>query len=217
MNENSAASPRAPNLKGAGAVSPRKNRSRNRGVPTGSPRSWLDGINTVRTDETDGAGVVVVDGSGRNRDTLGRVLARLAYSRGAPPARGAAPAAVAVRRRVREKMRSEDGFTVGGAGGPGQAGADAVGPMVSTESFPCVGLLEGVGWATGVAAAGASAGPAPTSVGTAKNGVKSLSAAGKARLRLGQRSTAATDAESRATNLPQVAERSSILIRGPCV
>ena len=65
-------------------------------------------------------------------------------------------------------MRSEDGFTVGGAGEPGEAGADAVGPVVSTESVPCVGLLGGVGWATAVATAGASAEPVPTSVGTAK-------------------------------------------------
>ena len=65
-------------------------------------------------------------------------------------------------------MRSEDGFTVGGAEEPGEAGADTVGPVVSTESVTCVGLLEGVGWATAVAAAGASAEPVPTSVGTAK-------------------------------------------------
>ena len=65
-------------------------------------------------------------------------------------------------------MRSEDGFTVGGAGEPGESGTDAVGPVVSTESVPCVGLLEGVGWATTVAAAGASSEPVPTSVDTAK-------------------------------------------------
>ena len=65
-------------------------------------------------------------------------------------------------------MRSEAGFNVGGAGEPGEAGADVVGPVGSTESVPCVVLLEGIGWATAVAAAGASAEPAPTSVGTAK-------------------------------------------------
>ena len=65
-------------------------------------------------------------------------------------------------------MWSEDGFTVGGAGEPGEAGADTVGPIVPVESVPCVGLLEGVGWATAVVAAGASAEPVPTSVGTAK-------------------------------------------------
>ena len=65
-------------------------------------------------------------------------------------------------------MRSKDGFTVGGAREPGEAGADAVGPVVSTESVPCVGLLEGVGWVTAVGAAGASAEPVPNSVGTPK-------------------------------------------------
>ena len=70
-------------------------------------------------------------------------LARLEDGRGASPgpkpwsiAWGAIPAAVAVRRRVRVEMRSEDGFTVWGTGTPGEAGADAVGPVVSTESVP---------------------------------------------------------------------------------
>ena len=66
------------------------------------------------------------------------------------------------------EMWFQHGFTVGGAGEPGEAGADAVGPVVSTESVPWVGLLEGVSWGTDVAAAGASAEPVPTSVGTAK-------------------------------------------------
>ena len=114
-------------------------------------------------------------------------------------------------------MRSEDGVTVGGAGEPGEAGADALGPVVSIESVPCVGLLEGFGWATAVAAAGASAEPAPTLAGTAKTETKSLSAAGKARPRPGQRPTVAMGAETRVTNLPEGAEGSSILIRGPCV
>ena len=81
-------------------------------------------------------------------------------------------------------MRSEDGFTVGGVGEPGETATDAVGPVFSTESVPDVGLLEGVGWATAVTAAGVSAEPVPTSVGTAKTEAKSLSAAGKARPRL---------------------------------
>ena len=114
-------------------------------------------------------------------------------------------------------MRSEDGFTDWGAGEPGEAGTDAVGPVVSTESVPCVELLEGVGWATVFVAAGASAKPVPTSVGTAKTEAKSLSATGKARPRSGQQSTVATDAETRAKNLPEGAEKSSILMRGPCV
>ena len=86
-------------------------------------------------------------------------------------------------------MRSEDGFAVGGAGRPGETGVDTVEPAVSIESVPCVELLEGVDWATVVAAAGASAEPVPTSVGTAKTEAKSLSAVGKARPRPGQRST----------------------------
>ena len=114
-------------------------------------------------------------------------------------------------------MRSEDGFTVWGAGELGEAGADAVGPVFSTESVPCVELLEGVGWATIVESAGASAELVPTSVGTAKTEAKSLSAAGKVRPRPGQRSTVVTEAETRATKLSEGAERSSILIRGPCV
>ena len=115
------------------------------------------------------------------------------------------------------KTQSEDGFIVGSAGEPGEAGADAIGPMVSTESVPCVGHLEGVAWATAVTVPGASAEPAPTSVGTAKTEAKPLSAAGKVRPRPGQRSTVATEEETRATNPPEGAERSSILIRGPCV
>ena len=126
------------------------------------------------------------------------VLLQFAFLRLAPPA--TPTIRVAVRRRVRVEMRSEDGFTVGGAGEPGEAGADVVGPVVSTESVPCVGLLEGVGWATTVAAVGVSTEPAPTSVGTAKTEAKLLSAAGKARPRPEQRSTVATDAETRATN-----------------
>jgi len=112
-------------LAGAGGVSPRGGVSRKRGVPTGSARSRSDGIGTVGTDEAAGAGVAAVGGPGRGRGTAG----------------GAALAAVAVRRRVRVEMRSQDGFTVGGIGEPGEAGADVVGPVVSTASVPCVGLL----------------------------------------------------------------------------
>ena len=114
-------------------------------------------------------------------------------------------------------MRSEGGFAVGDAGEPGEVGADTVVPMVATESVPCVELLEGVGWATVVAAVGASAEPVPTSVGTAKTEAKSLSAADKVRPRPGQRLTMPTDAQARATKLPEGVEMSSILIRGPCV
>ena len=71
----------------------------------------------------------------------------------------------------------------------------------AADDLPCVELLEkGVGWATVVEAAGASAAPVPTSVGSAKTEVKALSAAGKTRPRLGQQSTVVTEAETRATN-----------------
>ena len=106
-------------------------------------------------------------------------------------------------------MRSEGGFAVGGTGEPGETGVDTVVP-VTTESVPCVELPEkGIGWATVVAAAGASAEPVPTSVGTAKTETKALSAAGKARPRPGQRSTVAAEAETRATKLSEGAEKSS--------
>ena len=114
-------------------------------------------------------------------------------------------------------MRSEDSFAVWGAVEPGEAEVNAIGPVPSTESVPCVELLEGVGWATVVAAVGASAEPVPTSVGTAKTEAKSLSAADKVRPRPGQRLTMPTDAQARATKLPEGVEMSSILIRGPCV
>ena len=182
-------------------MSPGVGGSRKRGVPTGSARPRSDGISTVGTGEAAGAGVTAVGWAGRGRGTRGGVLARLAEGRGAPPgpkpsstAGGALPAAVAVRRRVRVEIRPEDGFAVAGAGEPGETGADTVGPAVSMESVPCVELLEkGVGWATVVAAAGASAKPVPTSVGTAKPEAKRLSVAGKARPRPGQRSTMATE------------------------
>ena len=126
------------------------------------------------------------------------------------------PAGVAVRLRVPVEMRSEDGFAVAGVGEPGETRADTVESAVSTESVPCVELLEkGVGWATVVAAAGASAEPVLTSVITAKTEAKALSAPGKARPRPGQRSTVAREAETQATKYSEGAERSSILIRGP--
>ena len=83
-------------------------------------------------------------------------------------------------------MRSEDGFAAGGAGEPSETAADTVGPVVPTESVPCVELLEkGAGWATFVAAAGASAELVPTSVCMAKTEAKALSGAGKTRPRPG--------------------------------
>ena len=115
-------------------------------------------------------------------------------------------------------MRPEHGFAVGSAGEPGETGAGTVGQVVLTESVPCVRLLEkGVGWVTVAAAAGASAEPVPTSVGTAKTEAKAFSVAGKARARPGQQLMVATESETRATKLPEGAEKSSMLIRGPCV
>ena len=66
---------------------------------------------------------------------------------------------------------------------------------------------------TAVAAGGTSAEPVPTSVGTAKTEAKSLSAAGKACPRLGQRLAVVTETETRVSKHPEGAERSSILIR----
>ena len=81
------------------------------------------------------------------------------------------------------EMQPEGGFVVGGTGEPGETGADTVEPVASMESFSCERLREKViGWATVVAAAGASADPVPTSVDTAKTEAKAFSAAGKARL-----------------------------------
>ena len=117
----------------------------------------------VGTGEAAGAGVAAVSGAGRGRGTRGGVLARRATGRGVRRAqsqvhsRGCIAVCVAVRRRVRVEMRFEGFFAIGGAGEPGETGADTVGPVVTTESVPCVELLEkGVGWATVVAAAGAS-------------------------------------------------------------
>ena len=100
-------------------MSPGGGVSRNTGVPTGSARSRSDGIGTVETGEAAGAGVAAVGGAIRGRRTRGGVLSRLADGREAPPGPrpwstvwGALSAAVAVRRRARVEMRSEDGFAV---------------------------------------------------------------------------------------------------------
>ena len=55
------------------------------------------------------------------------------------------PDAVAVRRRDQAETRSEDGFPVWGGGEQREAKADAVRPVVSTESVPGIEPLEGVG------------------------------------------------------------------------
>eukprot|EP00904_Undaria_pinnatifida_P004282 jgi/Undpi1/13855/HiC_scaffold_9.g03506.m1 len=54
-------------------------------------------------------------------------------------------------------MRSEKGVVVWGAEEPGEVETDAVGPAGSTESVLCTELREGVGWATDIVAAEASA------------------------------------------------------------
>ena len=67
-----------------------------------------------------------------------------------------------------------------------------------------------------VAAARASAEPVPPLEGTAKTEAKAVSAAGKKSQRPGRQSSVVTAAVARAMNLPEGAETSSILIRGPC-
>ena len=111
-------------------------------------------------------------------------------------------------------MRSEDCVIVWGAGEPSEVETDVVGTVGSTESVPCTELCEGIGWAADVVAAGASAEPSLTAVGTTKTEEKSLSAARKTPLRPGQLSTVAADAETRASNLLEGVGRSSSLIRG---
>ena len=123
----------------------------------------------------------------------------------------------AVRRCVRVKMRPEGGKAVGDTGSPGGKGADAVGLVIAVELARCEVLVgEGACWATAVAAAGAPAEPAPPSEGTAKIRAKAVLAAGKIAPRPGRRSTVVTAADTRATNPPEGAGRSTILIRGPC-
>ena len=115
-------------------------------------------------------------------------------------------------------MRSEDGFAAGGTGEPGETGADTFGPVFLTESAPYVELLEKeVGSATVVAAAGASAEPVPTSVGTAKTEEKALSAEGKTRRCGGTAIDGGDGGRNTSDKKPEGAERSSILIRGRCV
>ena len=126
------------------------------------------------------------------------------------------PEAAAVFRRVRVEMRPEGDNSIGGAGLPGGEGADAAGPVVAAESAPCEVLVgAGACSAAGAAVAGASAGPVPPSEGTAKTEAKAVLAAGTITSRPGRRSTVVTAADTRATNLPEGAERSSIFIRGP--
>ena len=70
-------------------------------------------------------------------------------------------------------MRSEKGVIVWDAGEPRGVETGTVGPVGSTRPVPCTELWEGVGWATGVVAAGASAESSQATVGTAKTEAKS--------------------------------------------
>ena len=101
---------------------------------------------------------------------------------------------------------------------PSKAETDTVKPMVAAGAVSCVELLDTqVGCAMGVAAARDSAEPVPPSMVMAKTEAKTVSAAGRIDPRSVQPSVVATEAETRATNLPGEAERLSILIRGSCV
>ncbi|CAN0577450.1 unnamed protein product, partial [Laminaria digitata] len=105
-------------------------------------------MGTVGTGKTSGAGAVTTVGGGRGRVTRGRVLARRANGRGAPPgpkpkstAGCTVPEAAAVFRRVRVEMRPEGDNSIGGAGLPGGEEADVARPVVAAESTPCEVLV----------------------------------------------------------------------------
>ena len=101
---------------------------------------------------------------------------------------------------------------------PSKAATDTVEPVVAAESVSCVELLDrGIGCAMGVAAARPSAEPVPPPMGMEKTEAKTVSAAGEINPRPIQPSVMATEAETRATNLPGEAERPQIFIRGSCV
>ena len=84
--------------------------------------------------------------------------------------------------------------------------------MVAVESVSCVELLDrGVDCAIVVAAARASAEPVPLSMGMATTEAKTVPAAGEIDPRPVQPSAVATEAETRATNLPGGAESRQFL------
>ena len=90
--------------------------------------------------------------------------------------------------------------------------------MISAESTPCEVLdVGGAWWAALVAAAGATAEPVPPLGDMAKTEAKAVSVAGQLSPRPGRLSSVVTAAITGATDLPEGAERLSILIRGPCV
>ena len=101
---------------------------------------------------------------------------------------------------------------------PSKAETDTVEQVVAAKAVSCVEHLDrGAGCAMGVAAAEASAEPVSPSVSMAKTEAKTVSSAGEIDPRPVQPSLVATEAETRAMNLPEGAERPSILIRGSCV
>ena len=203
-------------------MSPRGGVRRKRGVPTGSARSRSDGIGTVGTDEAAGAGVTAVGGPGHGRGNsrrgvsppgkwsrgpagpkaivdIGRCSTSCCCCRPACPGRDAVP-----RRRRRGHRRARRG-----RGGRGLArGLNRITPLSRTPRRSRLG--DGRRGSRGFCGARADLG------GYGEDRSESLSAAGKVHPRPGQRSTVVTDAETRATNLPEGAERSSILICGPC-
>lgn len=192
------------------------------GIPTGSARSRLDRMGTVRTGEAARARAVSMAVGGRGRTTHGGVIARWADGRGAPPGPklqstvgSAEPAAVC--RRVRVKMQSERGETARGAGLPESEGADAVGSVLAVESFPCKVLVwRGACRATAIAAAGGAAEPLLPSEGIAETEAKAVLAVGETARRQERRSMVVTEEDTQATNLPEGTEQSSTFIRGPC-
>ena len=72
----------------------------------------------------------------------------------------------------------------------------------------------GTCWATAVAAAEASADPVPPTEGATKIEANAVSTIGEAAPRPARRSTVETEADTRATNITEGAELSSILMRG---
>ena len=132
-------------------------------------------MGTTETGEAAAAGVFATASGGHGRETRSGVCARRADGPGALPgpkpkstAGGSAPAAAAILRSVRVKMRPESVKAVGGVGSPFE-GADAAGSVIPAESAHCKVLdVEGACWATLVAEVAAFAEPVPPSVCTAK-------------------------------------------------
>ena len=119
--------------------------------------------------------------------------------------------AAAVRRRVRVERRPEGVKAVGGPGSPGGERADSAGSVIAAES-----AREGACWATAVAVAGLLQSPCYPHIARQNNEAKAVSSAGKNVPRPERRSTVVMVADTRAMDLPEGTERSSILICSPC-